>query len=631
MRIRAVGAGLIVALIVAAVAGGAWWWLDREHTRDAGARAVVAAFAAGYSARDLGAVRFVEPGAAASFTATFAGMGDAPVVATVGTLTRTEARAEAPVSVSWTLPDRTVWRYSVPVHVVERGGTWAVAAPDRGSTWDPAITRGDTVAIHRVDGARGNLLDRGGDALMPEGTVYPVQIDPARATVATVRQLEPLVGEPAGSLVAKLRAAQKSGSKAPIPVITFRESDFTRLRGRLDALIGVIYPKTTQPLAQTRAFGQPLLGSYGEVTAELVKASGGRYAAGDRAGVSGLQRQYDSTLAGTPAYTVVSGTGTVLLDALPVDGEDVQTTLDRGIQASAEDALRGAGDVPAALVAVDIPTGGILAVANSPWNGFDRALAGRYAPGSAFKVATTYAYLTGGVTTPSTSVACPPSVVVNGKSFGNYEGESLGNPTFGDDFAHSCNTAFIGLAGRLAPAQLTTDARALGVGGGWASTLGVDGAFAGSVPQTNGATDQAAAAIGQGRIEVSPVSLAVMVGSIARGSFITPTLVTPSEASGEDGTGSPTALDAGATKDIRALMRRVVTEGTGTVLRGTPGGPVAGKTGTAEFGTATPPQTRAWFVGYQGDVAFAVLVEEGASGGSVAAPIARAFLTDLAR
>jgi len=51
-----------------------------------------------------------------------------------------------------------------------------------------------------------------------------------------------------------------------------------------------------------------------------------------------------------------------------------------------------------------------------------------------------------------------------------------------------------------------------------------------------------------------------------------------------------------------------------------------GKTGTAEFGTDNPPKTHAWFVGYRGHVAFAVLVEGGGVGGEVAAPIAATFL-----
>jgi cell division protein FtsI/penicillin-binding protein 2 len=71
-------------------------------------------------------------------------------------------------------------------------------------------------------------------------------------------------------------------------------------------------------------------------------------------------------------------------------------------------------------------------------------------------------------------------------------------------------------------------------------------------------------------------------------------------------------------------MRRVVTSGTasGTHL---PTG-TFGKTGTAEFGADTPPKTHAWFVGYRGSVAFAVLVEGGGVGGRVAAPIAARFL-----
>jgi cell division protein FtsI/penicillin-binding protein 2 len=75
-------------------------------------------------------------------------------------------------------------------------------------------------------------------------------------------------------------------------------------------------------------------------------------------------------------------------------------------------------------------------------------------------------------------------------------------------------------------------------------------------------------------------------------------------------------------------MRRVVTSGTGTALAGVPGEP-AGKSGTAEYGTGDPPPTHAWFVAFRGDVAVAVLVEDGRSGGAVAAPLAAAFFRAL--
>ena len=76
-------------------------------------------------------------------------------------------------------------------------------------------------------------------------------------------------------------------------------------------------------------------------------------------------------------------------------------------------------------------------------------------------------------------------------------------------------------------------------------------------------------------------------------------------------------------------MRGVVTRGTGTALRDVPGAPVAGKTGTAEYGDEVPPRTHAWFTGFSGDLAFAVLVEDGGFGGATAAPVAADFLRTL--
>jgi cell division protein FtsI/penicillin-binding protein 2 len=361
----------------------------------------------------------------------------------------------------------------------------------------------------------------------------------------------------------------------------------------------------------------------------MVDESDGRYQAGDRAGRSGLQAQYDATLAGAPGIRVTASgdDGATLFEKAPTDGADVETTLDPSVQVAAEKALADAGlDVPGAVVAVDVRSGEVLAVANSPTTGFDRALTGHYPPGSTFKVATSYAYLTRGITRPSATVPCPASVTVDGRKFTNFAGESIsGSPTFFQDFTISCNTAFVSLSGKLADDDLTTAAKALGIGAGWDDTLGVSGTFAGSVPTTTGGTDTAAASIGQGRVEVSPISLAVMAGSIGRGTFVPPVLVKNAGSASP----RPAALDGTAVAQLRSMMASVVSSGTGTVLRNTPGGPVRGKTGTAEHGSDPDALPRTWFAGYQRDVAFAVLVEEGKSGGTVAAPVAKRFLTNL--
>ena len=633
---RTVTAALVGVLVIAAAAGGLWWrHTSQEQARDEQARAAVQSFAEAWQKRgfDTAPVRFAGTTSAEvdkDFTTATSGLGGGPVKVSVASLDRSGKTADAVLDVTWTLPGSVPWTYRAPVSVGETADGWAVQPAASGSWWHPQLKAGDVLVAKRTQGERGDLLDAAGEPLMPLGKVYPVQLDPSRATTATATTLEKLVDEPKGSLVKKLEAAQKSGSKSPIAVITYRQSDFDAKRAELDALKGVIYPAREQPLARTRTFGQPLLGSYGPVSAELVEKSNGRYAAGDYAGVSGLQGQYDSVLAGTPGVTVTSSASPdrPLFEKPTTDGKDVQLTLEPAVQTAAEAALTRTGDVPSALVAVDVKTGDVLASANSPAFGFDRAVTGRYPPGSAFKVATTYSLLEQGKVTPSTSVSCPKTVVVDGMKVKNYEGEELGTPDFATDFAHSCNTAFVQLADKLGDADLKKAARALGLGAGWEETLGVNGAFAGSIPENNSKTDKAAASIGQGRNLASPLSLAVMASSVARGSFIPPALVTDPE---QDGSRDPQPLDGAVVGQLRNLMRRVVTEGTATTLKDTPGGPVHGKTGTAEFGTKKPPETHAWFVGYQGDVAFAVLVEKGKSGGTVAAPVAKDFLTRLAK
>ncbi|HET9186920.1 MAG TPA: penicillin-binding transpeptidase domain-containing protein, partial [Acidothermaceae bacterium] len=297
---------------------------------------------------------------------------------------------------------------------------------------------------------------------------------------------------------------------------------------------------------------------------------------------------------------------------------------------AADQALASVPDQPSALVAVRVSTGQVVAVANGPnGGGFDTALLGQVPPGSAFKIVTTAALLQGGFDV-NTPVPCKPIEIVGGKSFHNYEGEALGNPPFKTDFAQSCNTAFISLSGKVGGSTLPDTARAVGIGACW--SLGT-AAYRGSVPTPKSDVDLAAASFGQGTTLVSPVDLAVAAATVARGSFLPPQLVVGANTEPPSCAGSapPAATITPSVFDqLRTLMRLVVTSGTATVLAGAPGGPVMAKTGTAEFGTANPPKTHAWLIGYQGDIAFAVYVEEGKSGGTVAAPVALKFLQNLA-
>ena len=86
-------------------------------------------------------------------------------------------------------------------------------------------------------------------------------------------------------------------------------------------------------------------------------------------------------------------------------------------------------------------------------------------------------------------------------------------------------------------------------------------------------------------------------------------------------------LTASALAPLRAMMRAVVTEGTGSAAARVEG--LAGKTGSAEFGKREPLPTHAWFIGFRHGIGFAVLVEGGGVGGRVAAPLAARFASAL--
>lgn len=130
--------------------------------------------------------------------------------------------------------------------------------------------------------------------------------------------------------------------------------------------------------------------------------------------------------------------------------------------------------------------------------------------------------------------------------------------------------------------------------------------------------------IGQGTVLMSPLGAVTMAASAVAGP-VTPVLV-PTQAA----TAPAASVTPDETEQLGRMMRTAVTDGTADVLSDVPGDPVAAKTGTAEFGTATPLATHGWMVAVQGDLAAAVFVEEAESGSGTAGPILREFLSRTA-
>jgi cell division protein FtsI/penicillin-binding protein 2 len=401
-------------------------------------------------------------------------------------------------------------------------------------------------------------------------------------------------------------------------------------RTRQQGLRAAIVAHGGQPLAvggpgeQARLDGLagPLVGSLHEVSGPEAAQLGLDYAAGDLVGADGVEQGFEEDLGGTPSGSiqVVDARGGVIEVLRRFESErpePLQLTLDYGIQQAAEAAIADQS-LPTALVAIDSRTGAVRAVANNP-TGYDRALLGQYAPGSTMKIVTAAAALANGQS-PDDIVPCPYEIQLgDSATFNNAFGEEFGDIPFIEAFAHSCNTSFVDVGFHLGAARLLEAAETFGFNRVY--DLGVP-VSSSSFPLPESDTEVGAASIGQGRVAVTPLHMASVAAAARSGTWRPPFLV------GDEPQAGAQELPEPAAAELPDLMRRVVTDGTGTAAA-ILGRDVGGKTGTAEFGDEDPPETHAWFAGFLDDLAFAVVIEGGGVGGDVAAPLIHEFLLNL--
>lgn len=381
-----------------------------------------------------------------------------------------------------------------------------------------------------------------------------------------------------------------------------------------------------------------LVGKVGPYTAAEANAAGPYFLKGDPGGLTGLERGYNATLAGTPGgtLTITTSTGAVrktLISRPVVNGKNVTLSIDLGVQRAAESALTGLpAGLPGSLVAIDTTTGKVLALVNHPLDGFGAAIRGTYPPGSTFKIITTTAAILHGKNA-NTPLACTPSATIDGRVFTNAEHESYGTISLATAFAKSCNTAFVRLGAALPSGALGQAAALFGFGTSAKATgpTATGGplpltSFGGNVPPPVDLADRAAESIGQGRILTTPLQMASVAAAVASGVWRQPYVSATAPARNPGHVIPSTVLT-----NLRSFMGLVVSSGTAE-HSGLPSGTL-GKTGTAEVGSKNPPDTVAWFIGYRGHIAFACQVgQNGASGGfgaTNAAPAVARFLQDL--
>ncbi|WP_171166735.1 penicillin-binding transpeptidase domain-containing protein [Streptomyces sp. I05A-00742] len=301
------------------------------------------------------------------------------------------------------------------------------------------------------------------------------------------------------------------------------------------------------------------------------------------------------------------------------DKAELRTTLDARVQRAAEAAV--AARPEASVVVLRPSTGEILAVADTGARkaGFNAALLGRTAPGSTMKVVTAAMLLERGKARANQPLPCP-KYVTYGKQFHNLEDSENERATFAQDFAASCNTAFVSLAGRISDGDLAAESRdVFGIGGDWQTGVTT---FDGKVPADGGA-GKAAAMIGQGQVQMNPLTMASVAATVRDGTFRQPHFVDPDKF-GLRLARSSRSLPAPVADDLRAMMRLTAVSGTGRNAMAGLGGVVGAKTGSAEVDNQERPN--GWFTGYRGDVAAAAVVPRGGHGGDSAGPVVAAVL-----
>ena len=403
---------------------------------------------------------------------------------------------------------------------------------------------------------------------------------------------------------------------------------------------GLILSADNQVLADNRQQGQYYLRTYpfGDLTEPWLGYNNLTY------GRAGVERVYNEELTGQAGLLGVTSSWSQVLGQVK-RGSDIKLTVQMKVQQAAAQAL---GNRKGAVVALNPKTGAILAMVSYPrydpntltaqWKTlvadadrplFNRATQGLYPPGSTFKIVVASAALQTGAVTPDSTFTDTGSINIGGYVIHNFDNKSYGQHDFTKAFASSINTTFATVGSQMGAGTLATYADAFGFGKSLPWNLG--GATS-TFPDPSGMdkAHTAQAAIGQGEVLSSPLMMGLAACAVANGGTIMKPYLVDQILSYNGAiveTTSPGAwlqpISAATAATMKDLMLQVVRSGTGTAAA-ISGVQVAGKTGTAQVATG---DSHAWFAGFapadDPQVAVVVIVENGGSGGTVAAPIAK--------
>jgi len=528
---------------------------------------------------------------------------------------------------------------------------------------------------------RGVVFDRAGRVLVENR--YSLNISLVREQVEDLDRSIRLLALVTGIDEQAVRDVVDRHRTAPAyrPIVIIRDVSLAQVASvtaRKLELPGVVVEQIPTRYYPTGTLAAHSFGYVGEITdTQLAETNSEGLRTGTIVGQSGVEQSYNNLLMGADGtrHVVVNSVGReieTIGEAVPVEGQQIQLTLDYDLQKATEDAFALAGYAGAAVV-LDPKSGDVLSLVSLPaynpnafalgidhntWNNLNtnklnplqnRALQGRYSPGSTFKLVMAVAALEEGVADPDFKVNCRGGGSFYGRFFRCHT--THGIVAMDEAIEKSCNTYFYTLGSLLDIDQINKWATAFGLGE--LSGIDLPHEVQGLMPSTAWKQERhgerwypgetISVSIGQGQVSVTPISLAVMMATAANGGTrVTPRLLKAVN----DGSGwipvpvTPPRSVAGLQPETvdtlhRGLWMVVNREGTGRRGR-ILGRDVMGKTGTAQVislrGREAVGETdldlrdHGWFVfaAPKDDPQIAgVVFAEHAEHGYLAAPVAR--------
>jgi penicillin-binding protein 2 len=529
----------------------------------------------------------------------------------------------------------------------------------------------------QVPGPRGRIFDRNGVCLAENRASYCIAYyveelrkrgkwdNTINAVDADIDRLAAVLGIPRE--ISKEKVRQHVLQSLPMPLLAWRDVDpvtLARWAETVETFPGVdvyVQPERSYPQGKLAAH---VIGYVGRDRPQSLPGETVHYYLPEMLGKAGLERQYNEVLTG------VSGGQLIRVDARgykhaelegaqAVAGRDLTLTLDVNVQRTLEKTLRG---WRGAGVVLDPRNGEVLAMASSPaydlnelvpapslgvWNRlkddealplYNRAVSGRYAPGSTFKPVTAMAALLSDGFDPNATYVCDGVFTLGNMRLRCWNTYGHGTVALRKAIEQSCNAFFCHLGNAIGYDAIYAQAHLLGLG----QPTGIDlpSETRGLLPTAEWKEknlkdkwrpgDTCHISIGQGMLVTSPLQMALLVSVFANGGTLYRPHLARREGAGER------VREMGWPQEalglVRGGMHDVATLGTGRRVQ-VRGLEVAAKTGTAEYDAGGVRRKNTWVIAFapyeRPSVALAMVIENGESGGQTVAPMAREVLVSI--